>query len=119
MLGGMGPFDAVNHAFSVVATGGFSTKDESIAAFATPFIEWWTILIMIMVGLNFTLLGQLLRGRLGVLRDLGSKNHISGLKITCSVLTALVLAVSLTVHGKTPPGPNTPDSLPPCGMEPS
>ena len=96
LLGGMGPFDAVNHAFSVVATGGFSTKDESIAAFATPFIEWWTILIMIMVGLNFTLLGQLLRGRLGVLRDLETKTFL-GLKITCSVLTALVLALSLTV----------------------
>ena len=96
LLGGMGPFDAVNHAFSVVATGGFSTKDESIAAFATPFIEWWTILIMIMVGLNFTLLGQLLRGRLDVLRDLETKTFL-GLKITCSVLTALVLALSLTV----------------------
>ena len=96
LLGGMGTFDAVNHAFSVVATGGFSTKDESIAAFGTPFIEWWTILIMIMVGLNFTLLGQLLRGRLGVLRDLETKTFL-GLKITCSLLTALVLALSLTV----------------------
>ncbi|MAV55706.1 MAG: hypothetical protein CMJ28_07105 [Phycisphaerae bacterium] len=100
IAGGMGAFDAVNHAFSVVATGGFSTKDESISYFATPFIEWWTILMMIMVGLNFTLLGQLLRGRLGVLKDLETKTYL-GLKLTCSVLTTLVLALSVTAWSDT------------------
>jgi trk system potassium uptake protein TrkH len=37
-LGGMGPFDAVNHALATVSTGGFSTRSDSIAAF-----DSWTI----------------------------------------------------------------------------
>ena len=35
MIGGMSAFDAINHAFSVVATGGFSTRNASIGAYAT------------------------------------------------------------------------------------
>ena len=49
-LAGMNMFDAVNHAMSVVATGGFSTHNESIAYFNSPLIEWVIILFMFWGG---------------------------------------------------------------------
>ena len=38
-LAGMGWFDAVNHAFSAIATGGFSTKNASVGAFGSVWVE--------------------------------------------------------------------------------
>jgi len=49
-LAGMSMFDAINHAMSVVATGGFSTHNESIAYFNSPLIEWLIILFMFLGG---------------------------------------------------------------------
>jgi trk system potassium uptake protein TrkH len=62
MLLGMTPFDAVNHALSCLATGGFSTKTASIAAFAAP-IQWVTIVFMLIAGTNFTLHYRALTGK--------------------------------------------------------
>jgi len=59
---GMTVFEAVNHAMSCMATGGFSTRTASIAAFSAP-IQWVTILFMIMAGTNFTLHYRMLAGR--------------------------------------------------------
>ena len=55
-LAGMGKFDAVCHAMSTVATGGFSTKQASIAAFNSPLIEYVVTLFMFLGGVNFSLL---------------------------------------------------------------
>ncbi|HUF49632.1 MAG TPA: TrkH family potassium uptake protein, partial [Longimicrobiales bacterium] len=54
MLGGMSPFDAVNHALTTMPTGGFSTRNASMAAFS-PYIQWVTILFMFLAGTSFTL----------------------------------------------------------------
>jgi trk system potassium uptake protein TrkH len=59
---GMSPFDAVNHAMSALATGGFSTRTASLGAFS-PAIQWVTILFMFLAGVNFTLHYQVLTGR--------------------------------------------------------
>jgi trk system potassium uptake protein TrkH len=64
-LGGMSIFDAVCHAFTTVSTGGFSTRDASIAAFGSTYIEWVIILFMFLSGVNFTLTFFLLRGEPG------------------------------------------------------
>jgi len=61
---GMGAFDALNHAFSTISTGGFSTKDTSFGAFATPAILWTTTLFMILSGINFLAHLKLLYGDL-------------------------------------------------------
>jgi len=55
LIGGMGPFDAINHAFATLATGGFSTKNASIAAYDSAYIHWVTILFMYLAGINFSL----------------------------------------------------------------
>ncbi len=56
-LEGFPPFEALNHALTVVSTGGFSTHDRSIAFFANyphaELIEYTLILFMIMGGINF------------------------------------------------------------------
>ena len=54
-LGGMSVFDAVSHAMSTVAIGGFSTHDASIGYFSGSFIEFICILFMILSALSFTL----------------------------------------------------------------
>lgn len=53
---GMTYFDAVNHAMATMATGGFSTKNASIAAFDNPAIHYIITLFMFLAGVNFTLL---------------------------------------------------------------
>lgn len=50
---GMSWFDAVCHAFSTVALGGFSTHDASIGYFDSVAIEWITIVFMIFSGINY------------------------------------------------------------------
>lgn len=52
---GMGWFDAVCHSMSTVSTGGFSTKQASIAAFASPLIEYVTVLFMFVGGVSLSL----------------------------------------------------------------
>lgn len=52
---GMGWFDAVCHSMSTVSTGGFSTKQASIAAFASPLIEYVTVLFMFIGGVSLSL----------------------------------------------------------------
>ena len=54
-LGGMTLFDAVGHAFSAVATGGFSTHDASIGYCDSPLLEALCILFMLLGGINFAL----------------------------------------------------------------
>ena len=52
---GMSLFDAVCHAFSTVATGGFSTHDASFGWFNSPLIESIAIVFMFLSGANFSL----------------------------------------------------------------
>ena len=54
-LAGMSTFDAVNHAMTTIATGGFSTHDESFAYFDSPALSWVAILFMISGALPFAL----------------------------------------------------------------
>jgi len=63
MFGGMNLFDALNHAFSTMATGGFSTRNDSIASF-TPYIQYVIIFFMILAGTSFSLHYFALKGQL-------------------------------------------------------
>ncbi len=54
-LGGMTMFDAVGHAFSTIAIGGFSTHDQSIGYFDSTLIESITMVFMTLAGINFAL----------------------------------------------------------------
>lgn len=53
---GMGIFDAVNHAMSTMSTGGFSTKNASIAYWNdNPLIQYIIIIFMFLAGTNFVI----------------------------------------------------------------
>ncbi len=54
-LGDMSLFDAINHAFTTMATGGYSTKQASIAHYSSPYIQYVIIIFMFIAGVNFTL----------------------------------------------------------------
>jgi trk system potassium uptake protein TrkH len=54
-LGGMKLFDAVGHAFSTVAIGGFSTHDDSLAYWNSPTLEIVSVIFMLIAGVNFAL----------------------------------------------------------------
>jgi trk system potassium uptake protein TrkH len=55
-------FQAINHAFATLATGGFSTKNASIAAFDSVYIDAVITLFMFLAGINFAMHFRLLRG---------------------------------------------------------
>ena len=65
---GMQPFDAVVHAMTSIATGGFSNHDASFAHFESPAIEGAAVLFMILGSLPFLLFIRLSRRELKALR---------------------------------------------------
>ena len=62
LLAGMNLFDALCHTFGTMATGGFSTKNASIAHYG-GLVQWIIILFMLIAGANFSLHYYALRGR--------------------------------------------------------
>jgi trk system potassium uptake protein TrkH len=60
-LAGMDIFDAVVHAFSTMATGGFSSRNESLAYWNSAPIIWIVTIFMIIAGFNFTLIFRLIQ----------------------------------------------------------
>lgn len=59
MMAGMGAFDAIAHSMTTIATGGFSTRDDSLAAFNAPAVEGVAIFFMLASSLPFAAYLQL------------------------------------------------------------
>lgn len=55
IIGKMSVFDAINHSLTTMATGGYSTKQASIAHFDSPFIHYVIIVFMFLAGTNFAI----------------------------------------------------------------
>ena len=55
MMGDMSFFHAINHSLTTMATGGFSTHQDSIAYYQSPYIQYVITFFMFMAGLNFTM----------------------------------------------------------------
>ncbi|MBQ9556561.1 MAG: TrkH family potassium uptake protein [Muribaculaceae bacterium] len=53
---GMSPFDAINYAMTITATGGFATHDASTGYFHSPAIDYTAIVFMFLSGVSFALL---------------------------------------------------------------
>jgi len=66
---GMSLFDAVNHTFATVATGGFSTRNASIAAFDNVGIEICIMIFMVLSGIHFGLIYNTIVRKKGNLFD--------------------------------------------------
>jgi trk system potassium uptake protein len=89
---GMDWFDAVNHAFSALALGGFSTRDASIGYFDSPLIEAVLIVFMIIAAMNFATHFAAIRGRSlrAYLHDPEARAVVAVVAATCA-LVALYL----------------------------
>ena len=67
LIGGMNWFEAVNHTFTTISTGGFSTRSGSVADFHSPTIEWIIIVFMAIGGTSFIPMLRFSRGDWGAL----------------------------------------------------
>ncbi|MNQ26266.1 Trk system potassium uptake protein TrkH [compost metagenome] len=93
-LAGMTPFEAVNHAMSLISTGGFSTSDSSLGHWTQPAIHWVAVVIMILGSLPFALYVASLRGHRGaLLKDQQVRGFIGFL-----VTTWLAIGTWLWLH---------------------
>lgn len=63
VIAGMDLFDAVNHSFATIATGGFSTKNLSIRSFDSVSIEIIIMIFMLLSGIHFGLLYSFASGK--------------------------------------------------------
>lgn len=86
---GLGWFDAACHAFSTLGTGGFSTRNASIGAFANPAAEWICTIFMLLATVNFALYYKLVARRFAeIARD-------SELRAFAAIVAVAVSAVAI------------------------
>ena len=97
LLAGMGPFDAVNHIFAAISTGGFSTRTSSIAAFDSLGIELVAIVFMVAGGINFSLYWGALTGR-GSMRP-----QLVELRAYAAIIVVSTAVIAVTLVGSEPP----------------
>ncbi|MEO5365282.1 MAG: TrkH family potassium uptake protein [Magnetococcus sp. WYHC-3] len=89
LSGGMSLFDAVNHAFTTLSTGGFSTRSSSLGGYSLV-VQWWAILFMLLGGANFLLHYRLLvRRDLACLRDAELHLYLGIIATVGLILTAV------------------------------
>ena len=62
-FGDMNFFDSINHAMTTMSTGGFSTKNASIAHFTSLWVQYPILIFMFVGGLNYTIIYLLFKGR--------------------------------------------------------
>jgi trk system potassium uptake protein TrkH len=96
-LAGMSGFDAISHAFSTVAIGGFSTHDASMGFFNNRGIELIAIVFMLLSGVNFALHFSVMRQKrlTPYLRDAEFRTYIMVLAVV-SVVTISYLLLTET-----------------------
>jgi len=92
---GMPFFDAVNHAFSIAATGGFSTRNLSIASFDSQLINVVTMIFMCVSAMHFGLLYAVFATR----SFKPMKNPVVGYYFMSILVTTLLISYSLIADG--------------------
>ncbi len=88
VVAGMGWFDAVNHAFSTVATGGFSTREASIGHWDSVWVEGVAMFFMLLSGLHYGVIFATLTG--------GHNNVFRSEVARFYLVTVAVAAVAVT-----------------------
>jgi len=90
IIGGMPVFDAVCHSLSTLSTGGFSTRNNGIAAFSTPYIMVIMTIFMFIAGTNMTMIYFSIKGNF---RKVFGNNEFIFYTITCLVFITMVTLV--------------------------
>ncbi len=90
VIGKMSLFDSICHSFATVATGGFSTQNDSIAGYS-PFIQYVVMLFMFLSGINFAVHVLMLK------KDFGRalKNEELRMYFTLIVFVGLIITFIL------------------------
>lgn len=91
LLGNMSFYDALNHALTTMATGGFSTYNDSIAHFNSPYITWVLTVFMLIAGTNFELFFMMLRG------DTGKILRNEELRTYCAIVIFAVAGITASL----------------------
>lgn len=101
-LAGMSFFDAINHAMSTLSTGGFSTKNNSVAFWNdTPLIQYIIIFFMILAGMNFVLSYFAFKGKVQkILRDEEFRLYMTFI-LGFTIITALVIYFKADITAST------------------
>lgn len=95
VMAGMSPFDAINHAMSVVATGGFSTRNLSIGAYNSVSVDLITMLFMLLSSIHFGMIFVAV-----VTRSLKPfKNEIFKFYLSMMVVAGVIVSISIKAHG--------------------
>lgn len=99
LLAGMPFFDAVNHAFSTAATGGFSTRNASIAAYDSVAIELILAVFMTLATLHFGLIySSIVSRKPGKLLN----NPITKFYLATILVSVVLVTLSLVASGTCP-----------------
>ena len=97
---GMGSFDAICHSFSTIATGGFSTKNLSIAAYTSPAIHYTIGGFTLLSGINFTLIVLMFRRKpQRLLKDEETHWYLAAVGIITAIMTAGLFLQDFTTVG--------------------
>lgn len=95
---GMSFFDAICHSLTTMSTGGYSTKNASIAAFNSPIIEYTITGFMLLAGVNFALLYYLLRGKISRFwNDEEARWYIASV-VVCTLIVSVGLVWSHHIY---------------------
>jgi len=109
MIAGMSLFDALTHTFGTLATGGFSTRNASVAAFDSFAVEAIIIVFMVLAGTNFGLYFAMLHHDwLAPLKNTEWKAYILILGISATLITINLMGVQGAVDVDAQ-APQTPD----------
>ena len=93
MIGGMGFYDSLCHTLTTLPTGGFSTKNLSIAHYNSVYFDVVVMIFMVLAGINFSLHYQFLKGNsLAFWKD-------SECRFFLAAVIVLTLVVSFNIHG--------------------
>jgi trk system potassium uptake protein len=98
-LAGMSLFDAVCHAMTTLAAGGFSPHPQSIAGYASPAIHWIITLFMFIAGVNFALQVRVARGNGRALLQDEEFRAYAAVVVVASAILFLFLRMQGTASG--------------------
>ncbi len=88
LLGGMSLLDAVTHSFATMATGGFSSRNASVGAFGSSYIDIVITIFMVLAGANFSLYWSALSGNPGrIFKDSEFRVYIGILALATALIT--------------------------------
>ena len=92
-VAGMTWFDAINHAMATMSTGGFSTKNSSVAFYNNlPFVQYIIIFFMLIAGTNFVLTYFALKGKIQkVFQSEEFKYYLFGIISVTSIVTVIIV----------------------------